>query len=694
MAKKHLIQGPDGVKHIIEAPDDASPDQIMAFAEQQFGGQSSAPVETPVIDPVTAKAQTEVAQYRREHPYKTAAVDTVRRLARGTGVGSWLDEGNALISSVLPEALGGRSYEEEIAMQRAMDKQADDESTVVGSLPVIGDVTVGGLTKLAGGIASAPMTPMLRVTQGATLPARMGNMAATGAAYGAAYGAGEGEGTERIGNALAGGALGAGVGAIAPPIGAAAGNAVRAVGNRLQPLPNAISNYSRAAVNRMTNVMGMDGMTPQTFAQQSARLGPEGMIADMGENATIATEALAQQPGPQRNIIVEALDERARLAPARINNAVNQSMGPAANIPQTVQHLQQTYGAQAAPLYDAFYQTPIPMTPQLAALYQRAAASGAMRNAQRLMQIDGFDPQALAQDNLTGREWDYIKRGIDDLASQADRQGSREGLRRFGTLSQAIRQQVDATISPNDPAQSIWAQARQIAGDGIGAREAIEEGRTAFNRGLTADQLQADNAGRSALERDAFNVGAREQLRSTMSTSATNFGPNGDAATRRVLNSDESRAKLRTMLPGPDAQRITGRVDAENAMAETRGQVMGNSATARRQAARDLIPRQGDETNYAQIGSRSISGVVMEGAARIANILSNSAISERNGRISRDMAAMLVAEGAPRDQIAAALFAVARRQGVTAAARQRIENLATLVIRGSIAPATQAATAQ
>src|SRR6478735_12616962 len=144
------VNGPGGVS--INFPDGTDPDTInRVMSEAVGGGQAQAAPQQPApapVDPRRQKAEEEVRAYRKANPKMTMVDDTVRRLARGTGVGSWLDEGNARLSSILPEALGGRPYEDAIEIERAKDRVGDAESTIVGKLPIIGDVSAGGLTKL------------------------------------------------------------------------------------------------------------------------------------------------------------------------------------------------------------------------------------------------------------------------------------------------------------------------------------------------------------------------------------------------------------------------------------------------------------------------------------------------------------------------------------------------------------------
>ena len=43
MATKYRVQGPDGVVHVFEGPDDATPAQVESFAAQNFGAAPAQP---------------------------------------------------------------------------------------------------------------------------------------------------------------------------------------------------------------------------------------------------------------------------------------------------------------------------------------------------------------------------------------------------------------------------------------------------------------------------------------------------------------------------------------------------------------------------------------------------------------------------------------------------------------------------
>jgi hypothetical protein len=146
--------------------------------------------------------------------------DYVRRAASSVpGVGKWADEGNAMVASLL-----GGDYDLAHAYERAQDRAIDKtETTKLGTLPVVGDVTTGGLTKAAGTVGGAVAMPFARFMPGAGALPMAANVGGNAAVYGALDAAGDANAGERGAAALKGGAEAAAYGA---PLGAVVGKFV------------------------------------------------------------------------------------------------------------------------------------------------------------------------------------------------------------------------------------------------------------------------------------------------------------------------------------------------------------------------------------------------------------------------------------------------------------------------------------
>lgn len=680
------VELPDG--NIAEFPEGTPRETITAALQRRFG---SAPPSEPQMDwnapegelraainalPTSMRkkardewAKRRVAKERKDAGGMQTAYDVGRNLIRGTPVGSWLDEGVAGAKSLF-----GGDYDENLALERARNTAADSEATTIGSLPLIGDVTTSGVTKLAGGLLSAPMAPMVRVAQGATMLPRMVNALATGAVYGGAYGAGEGEGTDRIANAATGAVLAGGIGAATPVVAQGVGNAVSGIRNRVSnPLPQ----YDRGAVSRITRAVEDDALLPR-YQMEAQRLGPAGMLADMGDNLRGQAGAIANSPGAGQRRISEALRGRRDGAVGRIERELDATLGPPANVPRTVEHLRREASNRAAPHYDQFYNTPIRPTPELEAVLRRVPQS-AWQEAQRLAEMEGVD---LANVINTGRGLDLIKRAVDDMARGAERGSNLERL--SSNIARDLRNETDRILSPNNPAQSPWAIARREAGEGLQFREAAEEGQGAFRRSLTPDQMDVDLARMNPLQQEAYRVGARDAARTAMGNAGTAWGPNGDSAARRLLQTEFGAEKVRRIAPNPaDADRLAQRLDTETRFAGTEQAVLANSATQRRAAAQKEFPsRVAPGETAAQVGQKSVSGIVMEGAYRLGNLLTAGAMDERRARIADHAARMLVAQGMSRDAIVAGLTQYMSRRRLSEAQATRISAFLERLGRG------------
>jgi hypothetical protein len=618
--------------------------------------------------------------------------DTVRNLARGTPIGSWLDEANAATASLM-----GTPYDEAIEYQRATDRAIDK-----GATKIAGPITTGDVTKVIGGIASVPVAPVANVFRGAAMLPQMGNALLTGAGYGALYGSGQGEdtATNRLLETGKGAAIGGGLGVAAVPVARGIGNAVGYAADLVRGRPAALRQYERGAVNRVARAVTDDDLAAR-YQQQVADLGPEGMLADMGGNLRGQAGAIANQPGAGQRAIVNALDARRDGAAGRIATDVDNALGPAANIPETINATQQYYRQQAAPHRQAFQNSPVPFTQQLDDTLQLLAEHepGVINAAQRLAAIDNqAGPQQWFARQLpngqyqiervpNAAEWDYIKRALDGLG-----QSPEANLRRiYGGLAARVRNQVDDALSPGAPAQSPWAQARALEAEDFQIRDAVEAGRGAFNRNLTPDQMRAEmygvgqppRGGMTPPELAGYRVGARDQVRTIMGTAATAHGENAATGARRALGSDYAREKL-DIIAGPQAAgQLTRRLDAETVFDQTRTGAIGGSPTAPRLAAQAEFPStQARSQMPAELRKSSLTGVALEASYRLANALSGGALNERRIRIARDAAEMLIAQGQARDNVANALFAYSQHRALTQAQRRAVTRLAIQIAEG------------
>lgn len=655
-----------------------------------------------------AKAEAQVAKEREGGGIGRAVKDTAWNLLRGTPVGSFADEAAAGLTS----ALSGQSYDEALAYQRAANRAIDKDSTVLTTLPGIGDVTVGGATKLAGGILSGGALAraglgMINVMRGSTAIPTLVNLGVTGGAAGALYGAGEGEGgQDRLGKA----ALGAGVGTVAGPVGYLAGrgmaNAISGTASAVRGMAGrapALRPYDPGAVRRVQRAVVDDDLPGRAYNVESARLGREGMLLDMGDNLQGQASAIANAPGQGQSVIRGALRARDRTSRDRLTQSVNQALGaPGARVrfgpgntvtnyptyEEAVQGVVETTRRQATPLYDQFRQTQIPMTQGLRGIVERAQALDGriLERARDLMRADGV-PQAVQGNNTA--LLDYARRHLNSIADTAARAGDANRARIAGNLARDLNAELDSVLQRQG--STVYADARGMAGQGLQFREGAEEGLSVLSdNNLTAQRLRDRLARVPGPQAEGLRVGAREDLRRRMETGRSAFG--NEAASRRgatqgrqIISSDEARAKVNALGLDPVASRnLIRRADAEGVFADSSNRIMGNSATAARLSAQREFPSSLPTVDVGnEIGKKTLAGAGAETAYRTLNFLMAGTLDERRMRIAADAARMLVAQGQDRDAIVRAIMAQAQRQGISAQRAEQLGQLAALVTRST-----------
>jgi hypothetical protein len=677
VAQKFTFVDQDGNQRTIEGPDGATREQAFAMLQKSLA-------EKPIAK---SAAEKKVAADRAAKPeWARTLNDKLHQIASVTV--PFADELRAKIG---PLAGGGTgTYEENLAEEVAKGEAADKDSTKYGTLPVIGDVTSGTVAKVGAGVGAALVTPAARVFShapqivngvrqaGAMLP-RIADSALNAGFWGGIFGASSDK-EDRLRGAAAGTGMGLGFGAVAPPIATGIGNLYQTVRNSTRGVPTPLRRYQRGSVERVGRAIADDDIA-NTYQRQSAELGPEAMLADMGDNLSDQAGAIANQPGQGQRTIRQALRDRHDTAAGRITGDIDNALGPAANIPETVEATAQASRAAAAPHRQQFQNTPVPLTPQLEGLLEHirenspAVLTEARRYANEWARINGTRPQFFARQNAQGgwdieripnaTEWDHIKRAFDDMADPA--KASRTDQTIYGNLARSVRDTVDEALSPGAPAQSPWAQARGLERDNFQIQEAVDEGASAFAKNLTPDQMRARMHGVGPQQRGAmtphelqgYQVGARDNVRQIMGNASTQWGENSAPAVRSALGSNNAREKIGLIAQNQRAaDELIRRLDAETQ----------NSRTAGRIAAQEEFPN----AVAAPIGTdTTLTGIVIAGGRKLANALWGGAVDERRARIAADAARLLTAQGPQRDQLVRALLSHARSRNM--GARQRAE---------------------
>lgn len=489
----------------------------------------------------------------------------------------------------------------------------------------------------------------------------------------------------------------------APVVGRALGNSYEFLANTFRGTPKQLHGLRRGAVNNVVRTAEADNLTQPMATNKAADLGPEGALADYGNNLRLKAAGLARTPGKNREIMLGMTDPRSKMAGARITNDLNANLGVPKNLKAEEKAIRQQFAAQSKPLYDQFKATQIPETREIASIVDQVKKTipEAITDARKLAAGDGVDPNyltALVSDPMgaitgtqkatqgkrvwSGLELDYLKRAIDDAVDKAKPGTNEERI--YSDLARNLRNTVDEILSPGQPDQSVWAQARKVGGDSIKTRKALERGfdvnsqRGVFSRQEDPMMLRADMRSMSQEEKAALRAGARADLRALAGRSANSYTGSGDVRVRRALNSDFNRENLDLIAPTPQAaSNIRRRLDAEGEFARTADAVDRNSVTSQMLAVMKDIPgAMQSEVNFAaEAGKKGPVGLVTEGAARLADMLAGGALGRRNEAMRTDIATILAAQGPRRDAYVKGLLEILGNRSTNADKAAQIRGL-------------------
>lgn len=757
------VRSPDGAEiEFPEGTDAGTIQRVMSdFIKNKVSATpQSAALEQPAFDlnrpDAAIRADLEKMEPKAQRKAMTAWADKraaeekfapnslLSNVVRGTPVGSWIDEADGGLNQLMNWASGGRvglPYQEAKDLSNARFRKVDKESTKLGTLPVIGDVTAGGAQKLLGGVMSTPLG-MLRAAPGNSLGSQIVNSGLTGMGYGALYGSGEGNTLEdRAVSGVQGGMIGLGLGAALPPVARGLGNAFEYVSNQRRGLPQQLQQYDPAAVRRVhqafeaddaANVInggdrarqmqavnqaraqGGGGMefAEERIRQKTPQNTDEMMLVDFGQNLMRAGDTLYNRPGASATIGRRALEDRANLRPSRIAQDANRTIGPVIADDITAREAVRRGNAAATPFYDQFRAIRVEPTNQLNDILQRVPSS-AYNKAVEIAAAEGVNLRTHRTRGLDGMMLDYIKRGVDQLADDAQRGSNLQRV--YSNLSRDLRGEVDSIlvqrgaiardaqgrpITPNgrDPI-SVWEHARNLSGQGKDIREAIDLGNKVFRDELSANQLAQEMQGMTIPEREGLQQGMRNKVR-TMQVTSTRDG--------QVVNpfaKYENRRKLEMALPDAvtanspmsaqeRARQYLNRMDAEAKMMATERAIKEGSPTEPRRMARELFPMPAGPGDQQLAGLRqsTFTGAAAEAIYRMGNALTMGMLNERRNRIATDAARMLFASGATGDDIIHGLIQYGRSANLTGQQRVRFENNVRRFVNGLRPQAVDAAT--
>ncbi|MEG9884925.1 MAG: hypothetical protein V6Z86_10060 [Hyphomicrobiales bacterium] len=479
----------------------------------------------------------------------------------------------------------GKGFDLSRAYNRFLDSEHERRARLDKAHPALG-VTgrLVGAAMLGGGAARAGLTAARLVPE--TLNGFKGFAAQTAATAGdgAAFGALDAAGHGR--NASEGATWGAALGAAAHPLigtGRSLGRAARNVFR--SPQRRAAQQRAARDVYNAVVKTGAD-----RAAGRMKALGPDAVLADvLGVRGRALMRRSANIDEDAREKLFEALYGRRGGQNQRVVADIETAAGLPVGSRKSVRDLQNdAYARVAKPIDDAYEEArkagfDLPYTPFEPIIADSPTGAKAYRQA------EGALRDRVATEGITGASalarFDQTKRGLDDIASTADRVGKSDKAGRARDLSRTLRERIDRTI-----AGPQYAKARKLRADAFAREDAFDEGARLASGRIPID-LPGKIAARTA-NRDAVAQGyAAEQAENLLNR------PDTAGAVKKLqtpLQQEGYRAAL-----GANANRLTDALARERAFNITLKELAGNSTTARQLA----------DMGSSNIASNVLSGV-------------------------------------------------------------------------------------
>jgi hypothetical protein len=527
--------------------------------------------------PAPAPDKYQQAAIEERDALKAKGIDTgaglTRRLAQGATFNT-ADEIMAGLSTPLEMIKRGtfsprEGYNYAKAREDLILDDARKNTGALGTAAEIGGGIGSGL-----GAARSGLTFARGLAPDAGILARSAASAGDSAAFGALAGAGEGNSIgERFNSALLGGAVGAGVGAVAP-------GAISLLGQVASPIISNIRarlNPTGFAQSQVARGIQESGQTPNQISLNMVQAANEGQgaftLADaMGNSGQRMLSTVARAPGEGRTAVVNALEGRQADQGRRVASALAEGFDAPQTAAQRRTAMETARGAAADAEYGAARTNaqPVDVSNVVGHLDNQISPYGVPHDVAAPNSINSVLTsirRQLANDRGSANDFNLvqqIRHDVADMAQSALQSGQGNRARVLRGVVNQLDQSLESSSTGYQQANRNFAHASRNI-------DQIGEGRTAALRGRPEDTIPAFQ--RLTPEgQGAFRTGYADPLIEQAQGAA--YGVNK----ARPLTSDAFRDEAAAIAPGNAMmQRRLGR---EMTMFETRNQALGGSKTA------------------------------------------------------------------------------------------------------------------
>ena len=444
--------------------------------------------------------------------------------------------------------------------------------------------------ELGGAVAPALLS------RGRTAPESIGMATAKsiGAGGVSGYGASEGDLGTQAWDALTGAVI-SGVATPAMQLtGRATGKAYRSIVDGMFASPNRMG--KDAARDAIRSALESDvGSIDQALNIVLSKAGKPYSLADIGPNTRAYLDAANVLPGPGKQAAKEFLEKRDRGIAARLTSDIQEAFGSQARFFDEFNALKEARATTGKSLYQRALAKKIPVNTELTSLLQRPSLQEAYNRGISIARERGMpvpkikiEGGKLVTDSgeVTAIDTEFLhllKMGLDDAVFTG--KSPQSGIGR--TLLNDIKETRAQFLNFIDRNNKAYKEARNYWAGETSAMDSMQMGRN-FLR-LDEDELAADLRKMSASEKEAFRLGAMQNVMDKMGGAQmgeTVMGAVGNPA-RDIIKNPRNVRLLKLTFPDTDGgkaqfQRFIKRLEDETEMRLTSAQVLRGSQTQER----------------------------------------------------------------------------------------------------------------
>lgn len=567
------IQGPDGTVYEVEA--ESLEQAVSAFNPETFAQASQNATAIEALERLEASGDL-----------RPAEAEALQALRSGQpGAEQIMGETGATYRGAVQGATF--NFADEIGGLVGMDKEGIRTRNELAERLYPERYRAGKTAgALASGVATAPLWSRY-IGAAKSLPGLMGRSAVAGGTEGAIYGAGEGEGAmDRVPGAMRNGALGAAVGAAAPP-------AVSLTLRGAQGVSDALMGGVDAAINRGSNTrarraiaeaLQRSGRTGQDVASAVSAAAREGqpefrMMDAMGVAGQRLANGVVRAGGDGSEEIAQFLSQRQLDQGDRMAGFVTDAFGAQKTAAQTTEELARNRGNAADAAYSAARGNATPVDVRGAVDVIDARIGGMAGSNVAGDSIDGrlqaFRNRLIADpapDGEISRELsDFsrvlgVKQDVSDAIGAAVRAGRNNEARELTRLRDALDEALEQASPDYRQANDEFAAASRVI-------SAVDEGAQMARPGVRAEDTTQRFAAMTPEQQAAARVGYADRA---LARIEANPAPTADKS--RPFRSTKVATESDAMAV--DAPLFQRRVQREGDMWETQNRALGGSRTA------------------------------------------------------------------------------------------------------------------